>query len=452
MVTYKQYDVAISEGVAKDFGEGAAWTVAKILDPTGVLSYADLGRAAMHMGQDFGPGSVTLFILALFAALPNFGVLAGGLGAIPWAAAKAAARGAAKNPKLLAIAGEKVLLALSKTPGAAVAAEKLLAKLESQGVINATQKTLVSNSVRQGKLTLSGVRNKDLGIAAPKGSNATSFAKNTPKNIEKAFSELDKTSKLTGAMKKSATSGYGKAQLGARAVPRIGDAYNYTTGKINTWAKDQTGGGAEGGDPYAPQTEPGEEVVTYTDPRTGKQVQTTRQALQDAGIAPLEQPQQPVYSFGGRALTPAQAAALGQFATPRIPGQPGRRGTPGTLMPQNVPQGATQANPFGREGMAPQQFMRPDNFNNPPNFFSRPQTYNPYNQNQYGNQYGNQNDNQYGGNVFGGIAGQMAGTPAAGIANLASGLIGVLPGLAGGGGANIGMNLLGMLPGLMGGV
>ena len=448
MITYKQYDAVVSEDFAKDFGKEAAWTAAKILDPTGVLSWADLARAAMHMGQDFGPGSVTLFILALFAALPNFGVLAGGVGAIPWAAAKAAARGAAKNPKLLAKAGEKVLLALSKTPGAPAAAEKLLAKLESQGVINATQKTLVSNSVKQGKLTLSGVRNKDLGIAAPKGSNATSFAKNTPKNIEKAFSGLSKTDKLTSAAAKSAVSKYGIAQLGARAVPRIGDVYNYTTGKINNWAKDQT----SGGDTNAPQTEPGEEIVTYTDPRTGKQIQTTRQALQDAGIAPLEQPQQPVYTFGGRALTPAQAAALGQFATPRIPGQPGRRGTPGTLMPQNVPQGATQENPFGRQNMAPQQFMRPDNFNNPPNFFSRPQTYNPNNQNQYGNQYGNPNDNQYGGNVFGGITNQMAGTPAAGMANLASGLIGVLPGLAGGGGANIGMNLLGMLPGLMGGV
>lgn len=445
MVTYKQYDVVVGEGWKKE----AAWTAAKILDPTGVLSYADLGRAAMHMGQDFGPGSATLFILALFGALPNFGVLAGGVGAVPWAAAKAAAKGAAKNPKLLAKAGEKVLLALSKTPGAPVAAEKLLAKLESQGVINATQKTLVSNSVKQGKLTLSGVRNKDLGIAAPKGSNATSFAKATPKNIEKAFSGLDDTSKLTGAAKKSAVGGYGRAQLGARLVPRVGDTYNYTTGKINNWAKGQTGGGTGEGDPNAPQTEPGEEVVTYTDPKTGKQIQTTRQALQDAGIAPLQQPQQPVATFDGRALTPAQATALGQFATyGNVPGFSAQapRQRVGTLAPQNIPQGATQQNPFGRENMAPQQYMKPDNFNNPPNFFNRPQS---YNQNQNGNQYGDQAS----GNIFSGLTSQMAGTPAAGIANLASGLMGVLPGLAGGGGgASMGMNLLGMLPGLMGGI
>jgi hypothetical protein len=433
---------------SKQINENWLYTIAQVIDPTGVLSYGDLVKATQTAATNPSTVNIILWALAAFAAMPNLGLLAAGVGGVPWAAAKAAARGAAKNPKLLEKAGSSVVGLLRKEPGK-TALNNLVTKMVGEKVITNTQAKALLGTIEKGaKFRLT---KADIGALEKGAKGAGTFVKTAPE-IAAAGSNVagNILKQIPAGMKANATLQKGtKLKTAARLTPAIGDMYNATTGAINTWAKNQTGGG---GDPYAPQTEPGEEVVTYTDPRTGKQIQTTRQALQDAGIAPLDQPQQPVYTFGGRALTPAQAAALGQFATPRIPGQPGQRGTPGTLMPQNVPQGATQENPFGRQNMAPQQFMRPDNFNNPPNFFSRPQTYNPNNQNQYGNQYGNPNDNQYGGNVFGGITSQMAGTPAAGMANLASGLIGVLPGLAGGGGANIGMNLLGMLPGLMGGV
>lgn len=430
---------------SKQINENWLYTIAQVVDPTGVLSYGDLIKATQAAATNPSAVNMILWALAAFAAMPNLGLLAAGVGGVPWAAAKAAAKGAAKNPKLLEKAGLSVVGLLRKEPGK-TALNNLVTKMVGEKAITGTQAKALMGTIEKGagfRLTKA-----DIGALEKGAKGAGTYVKTAPEIAAAGSNVAGNIFKQAGkAAVKQATLQKGtKLKTAARLVPAIGGAYNSTMGSINNWAKGQTGGGAEGGDPNAPQTEPGEEVVTYTDPKTGKQIQTTRQALQDAGIAPLEPPQQPVYSFRGRTLTPAQAAALGQFATPRVPGLPGQRGTPGTLMPQNIPQGATQQNPFGREGMAPQQFMKPDNFNNPPNFFNRPQT---YNQNQNGNQYGE----QPGGNIFSGLTSQMAGTPAAGIANLASGLMGVLPGLAGGGGgASMGMNLLGMLPGLMGGV
>jgi hypothetical protein len=407
------------------------WEVFKFLEPTGLASIPDLITAFKDWsGDKNSPLKIAFLILSVLAVLP---------------AAKYFGKSASKSLRL-------AINSLAKGGKADDAAKAVAKANEEIGKVAAELAEKFDPA--KFKAAIENVPMIPQNVKQSMYSNADDLFKRI-NNFAKTPSMLT-TQELGKAVVSGPLQAYktmGNTTKGsmytARGIKAGAEGTRAATDAINAQLKNQPGGG---GDPYAPQTEPGEEVVTYTDPRTGKQIQTTRQALQDAGIAPLEQPQQPVYTFAGRALTPAQAAALGQFATPRIPGQPGQRGAPGTLMPQNVPQGATQENPFGRQNMAPQQFMKPDNFNNPPNFFSRPQTYNPYNQNQYGNQYGNPNDNQYGGNVFGGITSQMAGTPAAGMANLASGLIGVLPGLAGGGGANIGMNLLGMLPGLMGGI
>lgn len=164
---------------------------------------------------------------------------------------------------------------------------------------------------------------------------------------------------------------------------------------------------------------PGEEVEYTTS--DGRKIKTTKQALQDAGLAPLQSPSPTIYTFGGKVLTPAQAAALGTFATParynyqtqkweevknviqpgqqikdgQIVQQPPVQATqvipadqdsrfnelgtptlsgpstmkPGRIVFQNIPQGATQKNPLGREGMSETEYTKKDKFNNPPTTF-----------------------------------------------------------------------------------
>ena len=78
-----------------------SWEVAKILDPTGVLSYKDAAVAAGRMYDSFikdGPTSykfglsLLVFVLCVYAALPNVGLLAGGVGGLVQYAGKLGAR------------------------------------------------------------------------------------------------------------------------------------------------------------------------------------------------------------------------------------------------------------------------------------------------------------------------------------------------------------------------
>lgn len=403
------------------------WEAFKFLEPTGIASIPDLITAFKDWsGDKNSPLKIAFLLLSVLAVLPAAKYFGKSASKSLRVAINSLAKGGKADDAAKAVtkANEeigKVAAELAEKFDSA----KFKAAIENVPMIpQAVKQSMYSNAddlfkrINGFAKTPSMLTTQELGRAVVSG----------PLQAYKTMGKTAKGSMYTARGIKAGAEGVGAA-----------------TDAINAQVKKQPGGG----DPSAPQTAPGEEVVTYTDPKTGKQIQTTRQALQDAGIAPLQQPQQPVATFDGRALTPAQATALGQFATyGNVPGFSAQapRQRVGTLAPQNIPQGATQQNPFGRENMAPQQYMKPDNFNNPPNFFNRPQS---YNQNQNGNQYGDQS----GGNIFSGLTSQMAGTPAAGIANLASGLMGVLPGLAGGGGgASMGMNLLGMLPGLMGGI
>lgn len=433
MITFKDYNNVVSEQVP-GWAE-AGWEVLKFLEPTGIASIPDLITTFNDwMGDRNSPLKITFLILSILSVLP---------------VAKYVGKSASKSLRLainnLAKGGkaDEAAKALAKAnEEVSKVASELAEKFDSAKFKAAIEKVpMIPQNVKQAMYSNS----DDL------FNKINSFAK-APNLL--TTKELG-TAVLSGPLQayKTMSKGQKGAMYAARGIKAGSEAVKAGVTAVNKSIADQKGQTGSTG----PITAPGEEVVTYTDPKTGKQIQTTRQALKDAGIAPLEEPYPSmatpaaVPSFMGRQLTPAQAQALGVFATPYIPGPQGR---PGTVSPQNIPQGATQENPVGREGMAPQDYMRPDRFNNPPNFFNRPQTYNYGTQQQYNpyDQYGGQ---QYDGGqpnpmamVSGMISGGMSGSPAQGLIGLASGLMGLLPGIGGG----AGINPMGMLPGLMGGI
>lgn len=429
-MTFKEYTL-VNEQVPG--WAHAGWEVFKFLEPTGLASVPDLITAFNDWAGDRNsPLKITFLILSILAVLP----VAKYVGKSASKSLRAAITGLAKGGK-----AEDATKALAKAnEDVSKVAAELAEKFDSAKFRAAIEKIpMIPQNVKQAMSS----------NADDLFTKINSFAK-TPNLL--TTKELG-TAIGSGPLQAYKTMGKGAkgSMYAARAIKGGTEAVKAGVSSVNKAVADaKTGQAGQSG----PITAPGEEVVTYTDPKTGKQVQTTRKALQDAGILPLEQPYPSmstpaVPSFMGRQLTPAQAQALGMFATPYIPGPQGR---PGTISPQNVPQGATQENPLGRERMAPQEYMRPDNFNNPPSFFNRPQTYN------YGTQqpnpYYQYSGQQYGGQpnpmamVSGMISGGMSGSPAQGLIGLASGLMGLLPGIGGG----AGMNPMGMLPGLMGGI
>jgi len=235
------------------------------------------------------------------------------------------------------------------------------------------------------------------------------------KEADKA--EIPSTGKSSAIKRVATTYLTGKKLAKLRAVSNLAQAIEYYCIKaLNTFGSIFSQGG-----PYGAMGASGDEIVDFTT-SDGKKIKTTRQALKDVGLTPLQAPEPTVYTFGGKVLTPAQAAALGSFATPTRfnsqtqkweeiknivrPGQQimnpdgstpdevnatpavpydknsrfnelgdtpeiGARGEEqslktGRIVTQNIPQGATAKNPLGREGMTAGEYTKPDKFNNPP--------------------------------------------------------------------------------------
>ena len=431
-MTFKEYHIQTISPVSNIVNEEipgwaeAGWEVFKFLEPTGLASIPDLITTFTDWyGDRNSPMKIVFLILSVLAVLPvakYFGKSASK--SLRFAIQKLAKGGKADDAaKAVAKANEEI----------GKVASELAQKFDPAKFKAAIENVpMIPQNVKQSMFS----------SADDLFNRINNFAKNpsmlTTQELSKAI--ISGPLQAYKAMGKTAKG----SMYAARGVKAGAEGVKAATAAVN-----KAVGDAKETQAQAPQ--PGQETVTYTDPRTGKQIQTTPQALSDVGVTPIEGPQQAaVPTFGGRVLTPAQANALGMFATPYVPGK-----RPGTISPQNIPQGATQENPFGREGMAPQQYMNPDRFNNPPNFFNRPQTYNYGTQQQQYGSYGQQNpyDQQYGYQqnpaslISGMIGGGMSGSPAAGLMGLASGLMGLLPGIGG-----QGMGAMMSLPGLMGGV
>lgn len=462
-----------------------AWYIAEIIDPTGILSWDDLGVAVKRFKDEPGFWHAVGVALAFYTCIPSIAPVAA-------AAATGAGAGAATGAAVGAGVGAVGGLGAGAAPGAAAGAgvgaaggglaaggsayaiwtiAKGVAKLGDKirripGIKKVITKVL--DSVK-GAFAMPGVQKAGQELIDTLVSKNI-IKKETFDTIAKAFKEVKikwpfSFRPALPSMRKGAIRGVqGGINRGFETKENLfaqnGKLKQYAPtpgqplipGSVGAAAGAGTGAAAAAGssNPY--------EVITVQGPQGP--IQTTRRAAQQAGLTPIEdtdigsqQKQQPMYAFGGRLLTPQQAAALGPLA------QPVTRGATGEVVPQNVPQGATQQNPGGREFQSPSQYMRPDNFNNPPTSFFN----NPYNQ-QTG-QYAQGGYPQYGGvaggvagmgNIIGGLlqnvgmlTGQMAGTPVAGIGNMAGGLLSILPGLGGNMG---GMPMPGMgFPG-MGGI
>jgi hypothetical protein len=112
------------------------YTAAKILDPTGVLSYGDLGRAFENYEKDQNLINFGLLLLAIFNATPNFGLLAAGIGGVGWAGVKALAKSAAKKPQLIEKAVIKLLELVKSVPLAKTGFTKTINSAVKRGSIS----------------------------------------------------------------------------------------------------------------------------------------------------------------------------------------------------------------------------------------------------------------------------------------------------------------------------
>lgn len=381
-----------SKGVKQGL-KNLAWFVAKVVDPTGLLSWPDLYKAITRFVERKTVLNAIWVLFAGYCIIPSLaptvaaGAVTGAAGG-PAAPVTGAAGGGLTYAiwtviKGIAKMGPRFVMRL---PGGKQLIKKVV-KIVRKGLNNPTNGTMLYNIIRK-----------------------AGVPKRTIDDVSQAFKKLKITWPPT------------KAQMVARSVQGGTEMARSAAADVNKWAAGQPAVGGTTGNMI---TTPGQ-----------TQAQAQADAEQAAGVAPIEAPMAPTYTFGGKALTPAQAAALGPFATPQMGAQPGQ------MIPQNVPQGATPQQPFGREGMAPQEYMRPDRFNNPP--FSRPSSaygqpyYGDYAQNPYGFQQPSGIAGMIGGtgNALGGMlgnmgnmAGMMAGSPVAAIANMAGGLLGMIPGM-----------------------
>jgi len=134
--------------------EESWWLFAsKVLDPTGILSYGDLSRASNAYSKDQNSISFSLLLLAIFNALPNFGLLAAGWGGIGWSALKLAAKGASKkSPQVAVKAAESILSVASRTPGVSRAFSKSVDSLLAKKIIDKNTANSLKNTLLSGRL------------------------------------------------------------------------------------------------------------------------------------------------------------------------------------------------------------------------------------------------------------------------------------------------------------
>lgn len=385
--TEEKEEGMFSKGIKQGL-KNLAWYIAKVVDPTGVLSWPDFGKAISRWMENKTYLNALWVLFGLYCIIPSF---------VPTAAAAVTtgAAGGIAAPVTGAVGGTLTYTIWTIIKGIAKLGPRFVLRLP--GGRKVIKKVL--SFVRKG------IQNPTAGTMAFNLLRKAGFPKKTIDEVSNALSKLK--IKFPPTKTKMVARGIqGGVEMGRSAAKDISKA---------------AAGGGYAMDQGQMITPPGQ-----------TQAQAQADAEQAAGVTPIETPMPMTYTFGGRALTPAQAAALGPFATPAMGSQPGQ------MIPQNVPQGATPQQPFGREGMAPQEYMRPDRFNNPPTGFFGQQNYGNYAQNPYGYQQpsgvagmiGN-TGNTLGGMIggMGSMAGMMAGSPVAALANMAGGLLGMIPGM-----------------------
>jgi len=202
----------------------------KVLDPTGVLSYEDAYKAINNYSERRDVPSFVMMLLSIFCALPNFGLLAAGVGGAGWAAVKSGARAAVKaGPHAAMSFGEKLLAGISKTPGLAPKAVKAVDELVAQGIIKDKMAAAVlKETFKTGSLN---------GVITGLGKKGSLTAKYGAKNVENIMSKIPISGRMATkagfdtSIKKGIYGKLAKTKLGTRALMNIGDS-NLLPGKL----------------------------------------------------------------------------------------------------------------------------------------------------------------------------------------------------------------------------
>jgi hypothetical protein len=128
-------------------------SVGKVLDPTGISSWPDVIASGKKLNDDFNLLTLGELLLNVFLALPNFGLLAAGVGGVGWAglkaAAKAAARGGAKD---IGPVSAKILEMISKNNTVKRGFEKAFDSLVQKNVLDPKNKAQIMKAIESGSI------------------------------------------------------------------------------------------------------------------------------------------------------------------------------------------------------------------------------------------------------------------------------------------------------------
>lgn len=192
----------ISEADEKKWeDESSAWAWLKVFDPTGLSSWPDVVDSASEIrdnkGKDIWP--YLKFIFNCFLALPNFGILAFGIGAGKWialrAASKAALKAGAKG------GGSEVAQKIVKTLGESdimrAAFSKIAKQLEKEGILSKGEIGAVINQIRTKGVSAAG---REEMVAKAVKSSITDAAKDSAwKKIQLPKTAARAGAQITGA-------------------------------------------------------------------------------------------------------------------------------------------------------------------------------------------------------------------------------------------------------------
>lgn len=163
-------DVILEADGKKWEDESSLWSWIKTFDPTGFSSYPDVVEAYYGVREnpaDVGPWAFLL--LQIFLALPNFGLLAAGIGGIGWAGLRAAAKSAIKagpsSPAVHNIA-EKILKYATETKWFQAILIKFGEILKQKGVTNPKLHQIYEDMITSGNFAKLGSKEPALAVAA----------------------------------------------------------------------------------------------------------------------------------------------------------------------------------------------------------------------------------------------------------------------------------------------
>lgn len=145
-------DVVLVEA-SEDEKEHWLVAVGKVLDPTGISSWPDVIESGKKLNDDFNLLTLGELLLNVFLALPNFGLLAAGVGGVGWAGLKAAAKAAARGgTKEIGPVSAKIIEMISKSNTVKRGFEKAFDSLVEKKVLDPRNKAQIMKAIESGSI------------------------------------------------------------------------------------------------------------------------------------------------------------------------------------------------------------------------------------------------------------------------------------------------------------